>query len=416
MNLSNSQRGLCGLQNIGNSCYLNACLQCLSATDILISYFSCKIYKKDLKKGIIRESKKEIIDAKEIKKLFRKSLTYQLRNILIIMWGVNSGSRYKPVKFRYKLGEVNQIFSDRAQHDAQECMGAILDAIHEESKTDVRTEIINLSEQLQEYATNKYKYDEVIADSNIIDEDKKQLKHAFNQYKLENLHLVAELQSLKDKQNMLKKNHSIITDIFTGLYFNEVICQNCNIPSFRFDTFTSLNPSIPQGNSSIKLNECFDNFSQPEIMTGSNSYWCEVCCSKQTASKTLSVWKSPPRMIIQLKRFINDGMRFHKNSRHVEFPIRGFELQNCMSKYSDKGDIYDLYAVIKHMGNMGGGHYLACTQNPLNDEWYLYDDDKIIKLPTENLHNILADNAYMLFYKKRKQVKIFDFLGDCVKA
>mmetsp|Transcript_50795 Transcript_50795/g.62233 ORF Transcript_50795/g.62233 Transcript_50795/m.62233 type:complete len:217 (+) Transcript_50795:721-1371(+) len=60
--------------------------------------------------------------------------------------------------------------------------------------------------------------------------------------------------------------------------------------------------------------------------------------------------------------------------------------------------IYDLYAISIHMGNMGGGHYIAYVKNLLNNNWYEYDDSDVQQI---NLEQVDTKNAYVLFYKKR---------------
>ena len=63
----------------------------------------------------------------------------------------------------------------------------------------------------------------------------------------------------------------------------------------------------------------------------------------------------------------------------------------------DKDNVkYDLFAVNQHYGSCYSGHYTAICKN--FDYWYEYNDSFVKRI---NEKNVVTDNAYILFYKKK---------------
>lgn len=61
-------------------------------------------------------------------------------------------------------------------------------------------------------------------------------------------------------------------------------------------------------------------------------------------------------------------------------------------------NIYDLYAVCNHTGNMNSGHYTALCRNHRDGRWYSYDDTQVNPVHESE---VVTKSAYILFYSRR---------------
>lgn len=404
-------RGTSGICNIGNTCYMNSALQCLVNTDVLVPYFrgthmgGDTDYKFDLMQGLARQivyeeiskAKKQkvsenecrdtsvtVVKRDDVKKRFKNSLTYQFKRLVSCMWGVNCCVR--PNAFKEKLGDASKVFYGWSQNDSQECLSLILDTIHEETKTDVILEMKQLSPEVEEFRQVKNQLVKLTSEG-----------FDYNTYKREHLRECAIVEALEYWHKYIEHNHSVIEDIFAGLFFGSIKCLECENFSFRYEPFKIINlhiPSdLPKGDEKGTLESCLkDYFGEGEKLEGDCQYSCECCKKKTDAIKYQKIWHSPYRLIIHFKRFIDT---YSKNSQKIVFPIEGLNMSDYMSEYVDGEHVYDLYAISYHSGSLRGGHYTAYAKSPMNGEWYYYDDSNVLhisqKLTKEEFTNFFSE-------------------------
>ena len=121
-------------------------------------------------------------------------------------------------------------------------------------------------------------------------------------------------------------------------------------------------------------------------------------------------------MIIQLKRFSNEGRARRKIDGLVDAPLKGLVIDSG----NPDAAVYDLFAVSNHFGGMGGGHciYLlildtAYCVNPIDERWYNCDDSRISLCGDR----VITEAAYLLFYKDRAapQVDLGSIVEEIVR-
>ncbi|XP_042164254.1 ubiquitin carboxyl-terminal hydrolase 33-like [Oncorhynchus tshawytscha] len=107
-------RGLTGLKNIGNTCFMNAALQALSNCPPLTQFFvECG--------GLVRTDKKPAL-----------SKSYQ--KLVSDLWHKNRPSYVVPTSLFQGIKAVNPMFRGYSQQDSQEFLRCLMDQLHEELK------------------------------------------------------------------------------------------------------------------------------------------------------------------------------------------------------------------------------------------------------------------------------------------
>jgi ubiquitin carboxyl-terminal hydrolase 8 len=334
-------RGLSGLANIGNTCYLNSCMQVLSHTYELNDYLKDKKYEKYL------TDKPECVLLLEWDKL--RELMWS-QNCSIAPWGF--------VKAVQKISKLKnkELFSGYSQNDVQEFILFMLDSFHTAISREVDMQI-----------TGKAK------------NNRDELAKAC--YRM--------------MQDMFSKEYSEIIRLFYGIHVSHIKSKETQETlTFRPEPFFVLSLSIPErGNST--LYDCLHEYCKPETMEGENAWFNEKTNEKQDICRNISFWSLPDILIIDLKRW---NMFGRKNNNLIEFPVEDADFTTYVDGYNKETYKYDLYGVCNHMGGTGGGHYTAYVKNA-NNNWYEFNDISVKNIDEKH---IVSNRAYCLFYRKKK--------------
>nr|XP_053639108.1 ubiquitin carboxyl-terminal hydrolase 11-like isoform X2 [Cherax quadricarinatus] len=134
------------------------------------------------------------------------------------------------------------------------------------------------------------------------------------------------------------------------------------------------------------------------MLEETDSWFCPKCERKQPATKTISVWRYPPYLIIHLERFLFHGTMSTKLDDRVIFPLDGLDVSDYVASGASISQLYNLYACVCHMGVAQAGHYTAFARSPVTGEWHHFNDDSVTRQkPREEEYS----TAYLLFYHRQ---------------
>ena len=202
-----------------------------------------------------------------------------------------------------------------------------------------------------------------------------------------------------------------VHDLFEGLLTSETRCLTCENTSQRDEPFLDLSVDLSAHTS---VTSCLRKFSEEEMLCERNKFHCDNCGGLQEAEKRMKIKRLPRVLALHLKRFkyTEDLQRLQKLFHRVVYPFH-LRLFNTTDDAEDPDRLYELYAVVVHIG--GGpyhGHYVSIIKTQ-DRGWLLFDDELVEPVDKSYVLNFFGGEpipglqdakqlacAYVLFYQE----------------
>ncbi|XP_012944435.1 ubiquitin carboxyl-terminal hydrolase 2 isoform X2 [Aplysia californica] len=338
--------GKIGLKNLGNTCFMNSVLQCLSNTRLLAEWVVEEQYTSDINTTTSN---------------MKGALIKAYASLMQSLWKEKTETSVAPNAFKTQIQKFAPRFMGYSQQDSQEFLRYLLEGLHEDVNrvTKKPVPIILDDDQLEKKNDNGKAQDYWKA--------------------------------------YLNRDNSLIVDIFVGQLMSELKFSSCNHRSVTFDPFWDLSLPIPKVGRQVSLDDCLRLFMKEEELAAEERPMCAKCKIRRSCTKSFSIQRFPKILVLHLKRFSQERYG-RKLTSVVDFPVTQLDLTDYSAEGGSGGRriLYDLYAVSNHSGGTGSGHYTAYCKNPYSNEWYYFNDSRVSKVSS---NQVVSAEAYVLFYE-----------------
>ncbi|XP_052120000.1 ubiquitin carboxyl-terminal hydrolase 20 isoform X2 [Frankliniella occidentalis] len=463
-------RGLTGLQNIGNTCYMNSAIQALSNSPPLTQFFL--------------EYGNALITSRGGDR--KPGLSRSYHRLIQEMWHKKRPGYVVPTSILYGIRNVHPMFRGYQQHDTQEFLRCFMDQLHEELKEPVShpptpaallqgngraASFEDLSDDddsekkdfgqhegscggASSQSEGEYETcDSGVSERSSLSDECLERRNSGSKLTRVSRSPSPPLDRMRSKiapihgnrKKHYTKHRSIISDVFDGKLLSSVQCLTCDRISNRIETFQDLSLPIPsrdhihmlhKGGSAlstcsdvyvgdqnwlhwvvdwlrswfwgptVSLHDCLGAFFSADELKGDNMYSCEKCNKLRNGVKYSKVMELPEILCIHLKRFRHELMSSSKISNYVSFPLTQLDMRPYLHK--DCTSSVSSYDLVSVICHHGtaGGGHYTCYALNCQSQQWFEFDDQYVTQVSPE--TVQNCEAYVLFYRKScDQVKRF---------
>ncbi|KAF8400478.1 hypothetical protein HHK36_013776 [Tetracentron sinense] len=345
--------GLRGLNNLGNTCFMNSVLQALLHAPPLRNYFLSDRH-----------------DRETCRKISSDRLCLSC-DFDAIFSAVFSGDRtpYSPAQFLYSWWQHSANLASYEQQDAHEFFISMLDRIHEK--------------------------EEQVRRPNKDDGDCFCIAH-------------------RVFAGLLRSDVTCTTCGFTSTTYDPCVDISLDLEPSNGSSTEVADKSNKLSQNISTLLGCLDLFTRPERLGSDQKLHCEHCQERRDSLKQMSIRRLPLVLCLHIKRFEHSPIRkmSRKIDRHLQFPFSldmapylsssilrnrfGNRIFTFEGDESDMSTDFELFAVVTHSGILESGHYVTYLR--LRNQWYKCDDAWITHVSE---HTVRASQGYLMYYVQK---------------
>ncbi len=182
------------------------------------------------------------------------------------------------------------------------------------------------------------------------------------------------------------KDYSPLVKMLFGLDRVTITCGGCGTKSVRWEVFNTLRAPVPAEGQTIL--EALLAERAPQTV---DEYSCDTCKARNgadavrpSATITQEIWRMPQNLIVMFRRFDEQRRKIMSVLKYDGAEVTFGDLFAADTTDESRDWSYGPIGALDHHGSHFGGHYTAQAYNFVEKSWWHYDDGNATKMDAPN--------------------------------